>query len=127
MTLVGLGTDIVEIQRIREAIEKHGTPFLDRLFTEQEKLYCLQYKDAAPRFAGRFAAKEAITKALGTGIGAEVAWQEIEILNDSQGKPEVHLATHVKRKFRVASIMLSISHCDSYATATALVTELNEG
>lgn len=125
MNILGLGTDIVEIERIHASIEKHGSHFLDRLFTEKEKLYCLQYKDAAPRFAGRFAAKEAIVKALGTGIGAEVGWQEIEILNDPQGKPEVHLAPLVKERFNVASILLSISHCESYATATALVIGLN--
>jgi len=117
----GVGTDIIEIQRISEAIARHGDRFLDRLFTEQEKKYCAQYKDATPRYAGRFAAKEAILKALGTGLQAEVTWKEIEIINDAQGKPEVHLSARLSKALSVAHIFLSISHCNDYATATAIV------
>ncbi len=67
-SILGIGTDIIEIPRIQEAISKHGTRFLDRLFTEEEQRYCQGYADAIPRFAGRFAAKEAVVKALGTGV-----------------------------------------------------------
>jgi holo-[acyl-carrier protein] synthase len=117
----GVGTDIIEIERIKVAIERHGSRFLDRLFTEKEQSYCGRYKDPTPHYAGRFAAKEAILKALGTGLHAEMTWKEIEIVNDLQGKPEVQLSARLKASLAVAQIFLSISHCESYATATAIV------
>jgi holo-[acyl-carrier protein] synthase len=116
----GIGTDIIEIERIKEAILRQGDRFLDRLFTKQEKEYCLRYKNSESHFAGRFAAKEAILKALGTGL-KEMTWSDIEILNDIQGKPEVHLSDKLQKIFPTAQIFLSISHCDLYATATAVV------
>lgn len=117
----GVGTDIIEIQRIEEAFERHGERFLNRLFTEKEKDYCERYKQAMPHYAGRFAAKEAVLKALGTGLHPEITWKEIEIINNPQGKPEVHLSTRLSRILSVGHIFISISHCDSYATATAIV------
>ena len=119
--ICGVGTDIIEINRIREAVKQHGDRFLDRLFTEKEKTYCLRYKDSMPRFAGRFAAKEAILKAFGTGLHPEIQWQEIEILNDKQGKPEVHLSSRLRKSLSISNVFLSISHCESHATATAIV------
>lgn len=116
----GVGTDIIEIQRIKEAIERHGERFLDRLFTPKEQEYCKRYKDATPHFAGRFAAKEAVLKALGTGLNPEITWQDIEILNDHQGKPEVHISANLGQRF-LAHIFLSISHCEMYATAMAII------
>ena len=120
-TIKGVGTDIIEIERIREAIARHGQRFLDRLFTPQEQTYCLRYKDSTPRFAGRFAAKEAVLKAFGTGLSNEMSWKEIEILNDKQGKPEVQLSVRLQGVLSIDHIFLSISHCDTYATATAIV------
>lgn len=120
-SIQGIGTDIIEVERIKDAIERHGERFLDRLFTEKEQKYCLRYKDAMPHFAGRFAAKEAIVKAFGTGLHAEMSWKEIEIVNDSQGKPEVKLSPRLKKSLKVVHIFLSISHCEAYATATAIV------
>lgn len=109
----GIGTDIIEIDRIRKSIEKHGSHFLDRLFSKKEQDYCHKYKDPAPHFAGRFAAKEAISKALGTGFSSEFSFLDIEIINDATGKPIVTLSKKGK-------IHVSISHCNSFATATAL-------
>lgn len=120
-TVKGVGTDIIEIERIRVAIDRHGDRFLDRLFTEAEKEYCLRYKDAPPRFAGRFAAKEAVLKAFGTGLSNEMSWKEIEIVNDKQGKPEVQLSVRLQGLLSIDHVFLSISHCDTYATATAIV------
>ena len=117
----GLGTDIIEIERIKEAIARHGERFIDRLFTPKEKEYCLRYRDSTPRFAGRFAAKEAVLKAFGTGLSNEMTWKEIEILNDKQGKPEVQLSVRLQGLLSIDHIFLSISHCDTYATATAIV------
>lgn len=73
-----------------------------------------------PHFAGRFAAKEAIAKALGTGFGAEVAWHDIEILGNELGKPEVYLSEAAKKRFKNPRILVSISHSTSHATAVAL-------
>lgn len=117
----GIGTDIIEIQRIKVAVERHGMRFLERLFTDKEQTYCHRYKDPMPHYAGRFAAKEAILKAFGTGMHPEVTWKEIEIINDKQGKPEVHLSSRLKQTLGIAHVFLSISHCDAYATATAIV------
>lgn len=114
MNVSGIGTDIIEIRRIRDVIERHGQRFLDRHFTRKEQLYCLEMEDGAIRFAGRFAAKEALLKALGTGIG-EASWLDFEILPDDSGKPIVHTSLNNP------TFLLSISHCREYATATALL------
>ncbi|MCC5832956.1 MAG: holo-ACP synthase [Chlamydiales bacterium] len=123
----GVGTDIIEVRRIKEAIERHGDRFINRLFTEKERLYCRRYQDSIPRFAGRFAAKEAVLKALGTGLKPDIGWQEIEILNDRQGKPEVHLSARLKRTFPFTHLFVSISHCQEYATATAILVGVMNG
>lgn len=120
--LQGLGNDIVEIERIRLSIERHGQHFLNRLFTHREQDFCYKFKDPVPHFAGRFAAKEAIAKALGTGIGADLSWHDIEILSDEQGKPIVHLSEAAKRRFQVPRLLVSISHSTSHATAVAIWT-----
>lgn len=117
----GLGTDIIEIKRIAAAIERHGERFLRALFSENEKNYCQRYKDPAPHFAGRFAAKEAILKALGTGVQKDIGWLDIEIIGDTHGKPEVHLSERMRKNFPKAIFLLSISHCKEYATATAFL------
>jgi len=119
MTL-GLGNDIIEIERIKEAHSERGQAFLDRLFTEKEQSYCLAQNDPYPRLAGRFAAKEAISKALGCGFGADIAWKDIEILADESGKPIVHLTGDLARRFDHPSILVTISHCKAYASAVAL-------
>ncbi|NGX62394.1 MAG: Holo-[acyl-carrier-protein] synthase, partial [Chlamydiae bacterium] len=97
--LRGVGTDIIEVSRIRIALERHGDRFLERIFTEKERAYSKRASDPIPHLAGRFAAKEAIVKALGTGIGKEVSWQEVEILNDPLGKPEVYLSPRLQKLF----------------------------
>lgn len=116
----GLGNDIIEVNRIEEVLERHGQKFLDKLFTPKEQAYCAQYRDHARRLAGRFAAKEAIVKALGTGFSPHVAWRDIEILNDREGKPYVILSQRVKEHFNHPRLYISISHCRAYATAVAI-------
>lgn len=116
----GLGNDIIEIERVRQSIERHGQHFLNRLFTHREQDYCYKFKDPVPHFAGRFAAKEAISKALGTGFGSEVSWHDIEILGDEHGKPIVHLSEAAKKHFNTPRILVSISHSASHATAVAI-------
>ncbi|HSX03726.1 MAG TPA: holo-ACP synthase [Rhabdochlamydiaceae bacterium] len=120
--MLGIGNDIIEIDRIRESITAHGQRFLDRIFTPKEQEYCLNHQDSAPRFAGRFAAKEAIVKALGVGFGEHAAWLDIEILADSHGRPIVTLSEKLNKSFNSPKILLSISHCKLYVTAVALWT-----
>ena len=116
----GIGNDIIEISRIRQALEKHGEHFTHKLFTDSEQNYCYEQNDPAIRFAGRFAAKEAIAKALGTGFGHQLSWLDIEISNNELGKPHVTLCPSLLQYFNNPRILLSISHCQEYANAVAL-------
>jgi holo-[acyl-carrier protein] synthase len=123
MEIVGIGTDIVECLRIGRMIERHGELFLTRVYTEREIRYCQERKRATEHFAGRWAAKEAILKCLGTGWRRGICWTEIEIRNDPAGKPVVHMcgvAKDLTQSLRIADILLSISHCRAYATAFAV-------
>ena len=95
----GLGSDIIEIERMRSSMERHGLHFLNRLFSQREQDYCYKFKDPTPHFTGRFAAKEAIAKALGTGFGSHLSWQDLEILNDDRGKPLVYFSEVARQRF----------------------------
>lgn len=116
----GLGNDIIEIARIRASISRHKDHFLNRVFTPSEQQYCLKHADPAPFFAGRFAAKEAIVKALGTGFSDGLSWLDIEIKNDPSGKPEVFLSAAANLRFGNPTLLVTISHCKEYASAVAL-------
>lgn len=119
-TILGIGTDIIEIDRIAMSLKRHGNRFLDRIFTPKEQEYASKFKHNHGTLAGRFAAKEAIAKALGTGIREDIGWKDIEILNDPLGKPCVFLADHLKKRFNHPNIIVSISHSKAYATAFAI-------
>ena len=121
--IVGLGTDIVEIVRIGEMIDRHGEAFLNRIYTQEEIRYCQKRKHCNEAFAGRWAAKEAVMKALGTGFIRGIGWQDIEILAEKSGKPYVNIkggAGEHAKKIGVERILITISHCRAYATATAI-------
>lgn len=117
----GLGTDIIEIERIKANIDRYGLRFLDRIFTAKEQWYCLTKKESAVHFAGRFAAKEAVAKALGSGFSGGLSWLDIEIINDEKGKPVVHLSQKITANLAGLDVIISISHCRDYATATAIL------
>ncbi|MBI5272671.1 MAG: holo-ACP synthase [Chlamydiia bacterium] len=117
----GLGSDLIEIERIRTSIGRHGLHFLNRLFSQKEQDYCYQFKDPSPHFAGRFAAKEAIAKALGTGFGTHLRWLDLEILNDELGKPIVHFSVASMERFQKPHVLLTISHSATHALAVAIV------
>ena len=122
MDIVGVGTDIVECLRIGRMIEQHGELFLNRVFTEREVRYCQSRKRTTEHFAGRWAAKEAVLKCLGTGWRRGMNWTDVEVRNDPSGIPRVTLNGAVKEladKLGVGTIHLSISHCRAYATAYA--------
>ena len=118
--ILGIGNDIIEIERIRKSIDTHGLRLIARLFTTKEQDYCLKYKDPVPHFAGRFSAKEAIVKALGTGFGEHASWLDIEVLNESSGRPRVHFSAALEKKLKGTSMQVSISHCHLYVTAFAI-------
>jgi holo-[acyl-carrier protein] synthase len=117
----GLGNDIIEIDRVRQGIERHGQHFLDRLFTQKEQAYCFQFKDSVPHFAARFAGKEAVAKALGCGFGKELSWHDLEILTDEKGKPHVHFSEKARTHFSDPTVLISLSHSTSHATAVAIL------
>lgn len=120
LPILGIGNDVVEIERIRKSIDTHGLRLLSRLFTTKEQDYCLKYKDPVPHFAGRFSAKEAVVKALGTGFGEHVSWLDIEILNDQHGKPHVSFSSQLEKKIKDTYMLVSISHAEFYVTAVAI-------
>lgn len=117
--IIGVGCDIIEISRICKAIR--NPLFVERLFTPEEISRGLQYRQPASYFAGRFAAKEALSKALGTGIGSKLSWKSMEILNDKRGKPYVVWHGGVKERYAIVHSHLSISHSKSTAVAYALI------
>jgi holo-[acyl-carrier protein] synthase len=123
MEIVGIGTDIVECLRIGRMIEQHGELFLRRVYTEREVRYCQARKRAVEHFAGRWAAKEAILKCLGSGWRKGLCWTDMEIRNDPSGRPVVLLCGAAKesaQQLRISDILLTISHCRAYATASAI-------
>ena len=93
--IVGIGTDIVEVDRIRDS-QKFGEKFIDRILLPAEREYCLSHTDPAPKIAARFAAKEAIAKAFGTGIGDSLCWHDMEITRENSGKPLAQLHGQAK-------------------------------
>jgi holo-[acyl-carrier protein] synthase len=122
--IAGLGTDIVEIGRIKEMLEKHRNSFIHHILTEQELAEAESRKDFSAYCAGRWAAKEALSKALGCGIGEHCSWKDIRILNGGKGRPDIQLcgkAFETAEKLGVNSIHLSISHEKQYAVATVIL------
>jgi holo-[acyl-carrier protein] synthase len=121
--IIGIGTDIVEIERIRKMIEHHGDHFLNRCFTPREIEYASRHRDSAIRFAGRWAAKEAVVKALGTGFVQGITFHDIEVVSLHTGQPTVRLsgdALLISQQLKIVEVKLTISHAREYATATAI-------
>ncbi len=123
MSVKGIGTDIIECDRIARMLERHGDHFTGHVFTEQEIKYCSDRKNLDQHFAGRWAAKEAVLKALGTGWIAGITWTDVEIVNEGGGRPIIHLhggAAKIAGEKGISEILISISHCKSHATAVAV-------
>ena len=122
--ILGLGTDIIEVERIRASHEKFGERFVNRILRPAEISYCLSHKFPAPHLAARFAAKEAISKAFGTGIGAQLGWQDVEVGRRDSGEPFVILheaALALLSQRGAARLHLTLSHTQYYATAVAIL------
>ncbi len=121
--IVGLGVDITEVDRMEAAIARRGRPFLERLFTPAEIDYCQKHRHSAERFAGRFAAKEAAMKALGTGWARGVRWIDIEVVRELSGKPTLKLAGAAKTiasALGVKHIAVTITHDGNTALAQVI-------
>jgi holo-[acyl-carrier protein] synthase len=121
--IVGAGVDIAEVDRIEAAIRRHGKQLLERVFTPNEIAYCERHRNHWERFAGRFAAKEAAMKALGTGWRRGIRWLDIEVANHPGGKPTLRLSGRAKEfadQLRVQHISLSITHSGKIALAQVL-------
>jgi holo-[acyl-carrier protein] synthase len=123
MSIFGIGTDIVECLRIAQMIERHGELFIGRVYTQQEIQYCQSRRQATQHFAGRWAAKEAVLKALGTGWRRGISWRDVEVRNERSGSPVVTLyggARDYIEQQGISQVLISISHCRSHATAYAI-------
>jgi holo-[acyl-carrier protein] synthase len=123
MNILGIGTDIIEVPRIGKMIEQHGELFLRRVYTEREIRYCQGRKHAFEHFAGRWAAKEAILKAIGTGWVRGICWTDMEIRREGLGGPKVLVrggARDAAVQRGIGEILITLSHCRTYATATAI-------
>jgi holo-[acyl-carrier protein] synthase len=121
--IVGLGVDIAEVARVKAAIERHGETFLRRLYTAKEQEYCERFKNKYERYAGRFAAKEAAMKALGTGWSRGVRWVDVEVAREKGGRPTIKLAGEAAKiadRLGVKHISLSITHTAEQAFAQVI-------
>jgi holo-[acyl-carrier protein] synthase len=122
--IIGTGVDIVETGRIRDSLDRFGERFLNRCFWPGEVAYCNGMKFPALHFAARFAAKEAISKAFGTGIGHQLGWKDMEIRKRDSGEPYVALhgkGEELARTRGVTEVFVSLSHCKDYAAAQAVI------
>ena len=123
MEIVAHGIDLVDCPRIEAMIERHGERFIQRVFTAAEQAYAEANKNKIEKLAGRFAAKEAILKLVGTGWRGKIAWTDIEIINNSSGQPEVTLGGEVEKiadKLGIKHISVSITHTANFAIASAV-------
>jgi holo-[acyl-carrier protein] synthase len=125
MKALGIGVDLVEVARIQQSMARQGERFLRRVFTENEVGYCAAMKSPAPNYAVRFAAKEAVAKAFGTGLGAELGLLDIEVLRKDSGEPYIVLhgeGAKLAERRGVHQILLSLSHTTRYAVAQVVIT-----
>ena len=123
MEIIAHGIDLVDFPRIGQMIDRHGPRFLNRVFTEAEQAYANANKNTVEKLAGRFAAKEAVLKLVGTGWRGKIAWTDIEVINDPSGQPRVTLTGEVKRiaeTFNISHVSVSITHTANFAIASAI-------
>ena len=121
MKIIGTGVDLVEMPRFRRSVKRWGSRFLSRIFTPQELAYCRGYRDPHEHLAVRFAAKEAVVKAIGAPKGLALEWKDLEITRSSSGQPGVRFKGSMSR-WKKWKVHLSLSHTKQYAVASAVVT-----
>jgi holo-[acyl-carrier protein] synthase len=122
--ILGLGTDLIEVERIRASYAKFGERFLSRVLRPEEIAYCLSHRDPAPYLAARFAVKEAVSKAFGTGMGAELGWLDIEVKRRESGEPIVELhgkGIELFARRNASRLLISLTHTQHQASAVAVL------
>ncbi len=122
-TILGHGVDVIECPRLKKMLDHHGDRLLHRVFTPHEQAYCQQHKERIQHLAGRFAAKEAVLKALGTGMRGQMKWTDVQIANNDLGKPEIVLSGEsalIAERMGVAQVLVSSSHTREHAVASAI-------
>ena len=120
--LVGLGADLIEVERVRGVLERQGPRFLERVFTEEERAYCSRMAHPHKHYAARFAAKEAVSKCFTTGIGAEIGWRSVSIYHGARNQPLVRLddkAQALLAQIGATHVLVTLSHTESHALAVA--------
>jgi holo-[acyl-carrier protein] synthase len=123
MRIISHGVDLAECEQVARMMGEYPEKFLERILTDAEQQYVKGKRNPVPHVAGRFAAKEAILKVLGTGWRGQISWRDIDIANDANGQPQVSLtgeSAAVAQRRGIARILLSISHTSSYAVASAI-------
>ena len=128
--IVGIGTDLAEVPRIKNSVDRYGDRFLKRVYTDAEIAYASRKANQAERFAARFAAKEAAMKALGTGLRRGVTWKDFEVINEPSGRPVLHLhgvAQQIAERMKVRRISLSLTHTSELAMAVVIFEDRAEG
>jgi len=121
--IIGIGIDIVDLDRIRALLERHGQRFTGRIYTSGEIAYCTSRKRSDQHFAARFAAKEAAFKAFGTGLREGIVWKDVEVVNEPSGKPGIRLSGRSAERARemgISRMLVSLSHCDCHAAAVVI-------
>ena len=124
MSVIGIGVDLVECARIQHSLDRFGDRFLRRVFTDGEIQYSTSMKFPARHLAARFAAKEAVSKAFGTGFAGQFSWKDIEVRRKATGEPFIVLhdgAAELAKRLGIASVLISLSHSQDYAVANAIV------
>jgi len=122
--IIGIGVDLVENARIASSVEQYGDRFLERVFCESELIYCRSMRNPAPHYAARFAAKEAVAKAFGCGIGKDLGFLDMEVTRDESGAPGMLLqgaGRSLATRRGLTRILLSLSHTEHYAVANAVL------
>lgn len=122
--VLGVGIDVVDIPRIRDISLRQKERFFEKIYTEGEQQYCLAFRNPYPSLAARFAAKEAVSKAFGTGIGKDIGFRDIEVIKGNNQEPLIRFAEHGMRlleRMGASKVCISLSHTDNLATAVALL------
>jgi len=122
--LVGLGADLIEVERVRGVLERQGPRFLERVFTDEERAYCAGMAHPHKHYAARFAAKEAVSKCFTTGIGAELGWRSVSIYHGARNQPLVRLdekGQALLAQVGATHVHVTLSHTDSHALAVAVL------
>ena len=122
--VIGVGIDQIEVDRVQESVDRHGSHFIQKIFTPGEQEYCQDKANAAPHYAARFAAKEAVSKALGTGFGKEFGWRDAEILHGENGEPVMEFSPKGREllsKKGASRALVSLTHLESIASSIVLL------